>query len=479
MKRRGFIKVAGIGATALSMPNILASSFVGDKKPNVLFVFTDQHTLNAMSATGNPHLKTPALDKLAANGVTFTNSYCTSPVCGPARSSLLTGRMPHETGVDFNEQAPHSDIPNMGQVFREAGYKTLWAGKWHLPESYPSREGKSNKIAGFDIIPFYDPKKKNRHWVFGWNTDEALADAVVDVVKNKIPKEPFLLGVSFHNPHDICFYVRNKIFFTRLNEIENLPPLPENNGVDENEPELVKLLRTKDNYGFETARAKDFTDEEWQGYLYDYYRLVEMVDVEVGKILDAFEEEGLMDDTIIVFTADHGDGAASHKWHSKVVLYEESVAVPFIISYKGKISKNIIDDKHLVSGVDVLPTLCDYAGIKHPKKCTGKSLKPILDDPSLQGTEFVITELAPFLKSTLGGKYFDWRGRMVRTSEFKYCVYSNGERNEQLFDMVNDRGEMNNLAYNSKFRSVIKKHRNLLVQWIKDTDDDFKMPIFN
>jgi len=480
MKRREFIKTAGLGASALTMPNLLASCANGEKRPNVLFIFTDQHTLNAMSAVSNPHLKTPAMDRIAEHGVTFTNSYCTSPVCGPARSSMLTGLMPHETGVNFNEQAPHKDIPNMGHVFREAGYKTLWAGKWHLPESYPTRDDKKEEIPGFDAVPFYDPKKKNRHWVFGWNTDEALAEAVVDVVKNNRPEEPFFMGVSFHNPHDICFYVRNGIFFSNLNKIEDeLPPLPDNNGVDENEPELVQLCRTKDNYGFETAKAKNFTDKKWQGYLYDYYRLVELVDIEIGKILDVFEEEGLLEDTVIVFTSDHGDGAASHKWHSKVILYEESVAVPFIISHKGKTPKGVIDKKHLVSGVDILPTLCDYAGIMPPEKCHGKSLKPAIDNPELQGKEFVVAELAPFLKNTLGGGYHDWRGRMLRTSKYKYCVYSHGERNEQLFDMDNDSGEMNNLAYDLKFANEIKQHRKLLKQWIKETNDDFKIPEFS
>lgn len=475
MKRNNFIKIPSLVAFVFTVLLLMNACNKREKRPNVLFIFTDQHTYNALSAIGNPYLKTPAIDKLAKNGILFTNSYCTSPVCGPSRSSLLTGRMPHETGVVFNEETPRKDIPNIGQLFRKAGYTTAWAGKWHLPESYPTRDAGNNQIPGFDLIPFYDKSAGDMDWVFGWNTDSELADAVVDYVKSK-PDNPLFLGISFHNPHDICFYVRNPELFTPLDSIENIPPLPENNGFSKDEPELVQLCRTKDDYGFETSMAKHFSDKDWQGYLYDYYRLTERVDMEIGKVLDAFEKQGLLDNTIVVFTADHGDGAASHKWHSKVILYEESAAVPFIISYKGKITGNIIDDEHLVSGVDILPTLCNYAGIKIPNNVRGKSLKSVIENPALKEDGFVVTELAPFKKSTLGGKYFDWRGRMIRTSQYKYCVYSGGERNEQLFDMKKDRGETNNLAYNPAFVEIIKQHRGLLKQWIVETKDDFEMP---
>ena len=264
--------------------------------------------------------------------------------------------------------------------------------------------------------------------------------------------------------------------FTPLSEIANFPPLPENNAVAEDEPELVQLCRIKDAYGFENLWAKDFTDENWRGYLYDYYRLTEAVDKQVGRVIDALEQEGLMENTLIIFTSDHGDGAASHKWHSKLSLYEGPATVPFIISYGDKIPKGIVDQKHLVSGLDLLPTLCDYAGVEIPDHVIGRSIRPVIENFDLEGKEFIVTELAPFYRGALEGKYRDWRGRMVRTLDYKYCVYNQGERNEQLFDMNNDRGETTNLAYDPDMASVVAYHRTLLKEWLVKTDDNFIIP---
>ncbi|MDF9799361.1 arylsulfatase A-like enzyme [Catalinimonas alkaloidigena] len=107
------------------------------QRPNILIILTDQHINDGLSYLGNPNLNTPAMDALAAGGVYFTQSYCTSPVCGPARSSIITGRMPHETGVVWNSTDINPEYPTVGQIFQKAGYNTAWAGKWHLPESYP------------------------------------------------------------------------------------------------------------------------------------------------------------------------------------------------------------------------------------------------------------------------------------------------------------------------------------------------------
>lgn len=125
-----------------------------DKKSNIILIFTDQQNSNMMSGKGNPYLRTPAMDMLASEGLMFTHVYCTGPVCGPSRSSLISGRMPHETGVEWNGQTPREDIHNAGEIFRDAGYETVWAGKWHLPESYPQQANSKQKtIRGFDLLP--------------------------------------------------------------------------------------------------------------------------------------------------------------------------------------------------------------------------------------------------------------------------------------------------------------------------------------
>jgi arylsulfatase A-like enzyme len=159
MKRRNFLK---LGA-ALS---VTTSGCLGNYRrdpqqycvvpqkncdfPNILIVMTDQQTLNAMSSYGNPWVNTPYMDSLAAKGVRFTKSYCSMPICGPSRSSFITGLMPHQTGVNFNERPLQQDLPNLGKVFQQVGYKTIYFGKWHLPESYP--QGWFIDVPGFDYV---------------------------------------------------------------------------------------------------------------------------------------------------------------------------------------------------------------------------------------------------------------------------------------------------------------------------------------
>ena len=188
-------------------------------QPNVLLLLTDQQTLRAMSAYGNPHLHTPNMDTLARRGVRFSISYCTSPVCGPSRSSIVTGRMPHETGVNLNGATPDPSIPNLGQIFRKAGYETAWAGKWHLPASYPKPP--TGTIPGFDClhVPEGTPFR------LGDQTDAAVADQAIAFLKRKHDR-PWLLAVSLHNPHDICWWVRDEP--VQPINMHLLPPLPDN-----------------------------------------------------------------------------------------------------------------------------------------------------------------------------------------------------------------------------------------------------------
>ena len=174
MHRRQFLKTTSIVTLGL------LARCASPKRPNIMLIFTDQQTYRAMSCAGNPHLLTPAMDRLAHEGVRFEHAYCTSPVCGPARGSLITGLMPHSNGVEWNNGSSlNSDVPNMGRIFRENGYHTVWAGKWHLPESYPLRAGsKQKEIDGFELLPFYDSSKNWPEWGYGDVTDEPLAEAV-------------------------------------------------------------------------------------------------------------------------------------------------------------------------------------------------------------------------------------------------------------------------------------------------------------
>jgi len=451
--RRQFIRTGAAGFCALALGRRLAAA-EGKRRPNVLIITTDQQRVDAMSAVGNKRVKTPNMDSLAANGVYFTNSYCPYPLCSPSRAALHTSRMPHEIGVDHNSMAIDAEIPISGQVFREAGYDTGYAGKWHCPEVYPT-----GGMSGFEAL-----NKTTRTGKLAQLVDEETMNAAIEFIGRKREK-PFLAVASFINPHDICLPAGGNSLI--LDEVwkryqpaagAELPPLPANFGDTQDAPE-----------GFNRKVRRDQWDEnQWRRYIYAYYRMMEDVDRQVGQVLAALRRSGQEDNTIIIFTSDHGEGLASHRWTGKMMYYEEEAAVPLIVSWKGVTPAGRIDRKHLVSGLDVLPTICDYAGVKGPPAMRGRSLREIIEKPQQAGCEYVVSEMA-------NGPA---RSFMVRTSRHKYMAFpeTDGRTAEMFFDLQTDPGEMKNLAGQTAFAAEIERHRKLLAEWNKLTEQD-KHPI--
>jgi arylsulfatase A-like enzyme len=480
MKRRDFLKLgAAISVTTSGClgnykRNNSQQYCVSPQKncdfPNILILMTDQQTLNAMSSYGNPWVNTPYMDWLAAQGVRFTKSYCCMPVCAPSRSSFITGFMPHQAGVNFNAAAPQKNLPNLGKVFQQAGYKTVYFGKWHLPESYP--RGWFIDVPGFDYVSI--PRDISGIGLgLGDVTDNIVADQAIEFLRWKRPtNQPFLAVVAFHNPHDICYWARDKPL--KHVNLDKYPPLPTNFTLDPQEPEFIHWCREREChkhpcYAPELQYTKTWDEKQWRAYLQAYYHMTEQVDKAIGRVLGALQKAKLEDNTLIVFTSDHGDGAAAHHWVAKLMLYEESIAIPMVIAGKG-IPQGVVDDSHLVSNMDLLPTLCDYAGIAAPPT-TGISLKPLIEQPKQQtGRDYFVVELS------VDPKRPDMMGRAIRSQRYKYIVFSMGQRPEMLFDMENDPGETHNLAYNSPSKDIVVAHREQLTTWIKQTQDHFVMP---
>ena len=436
-----------------------------DPRPNVLFIFTDQQTIGAMSCSGNPHVNTPHMDRLAERGVRFTRSYCTGPVCGPARSSLVTGRMPHEVGVLFNGDTPDPAVPNMGHLFRDAGYEAAWCGKWHLPESY---------VHTFDGIPGFDNVARRREgpslFGLGDSVDFLYAMDAVFLLRWELEKIglPWLLCVSLHNPHDICHWTT--IPPLRHVNLDRYPPLPDNFAVPPDEPDVLQAIRAGLGAATnqEIVRTGGWDGAQWRAYREAYYHMAEQVDRAIGLILAALEQGGWLENTLVVFTSDHGDGSAAHRWVAKNSLYDEPTAVPFIVSFPGRVPEGVVDEEHLVSGLDVLPTVCDYAGVAAPPT-SGRSLRAAIEDPSAPWRDYVVAEL------TVGEREGPMLGRMVRSGRYKYCAYSAGAKREQLFDMVEDPGEMHDLSAQPTARAALDEHRAMLREWTRTTADAFPL----
>jgi arylsulfatase A-like enzyme len=437
---------AGLGALALGRRLWAVQN---KKRPNVLLITTDQQRVDAASVVGNRWVKTPNLDSLAAHGVYFTNSYCPYPLCSPSRAALHTSRMPHEIGVDHNNMVIDPQIPLSGQLFRAAGYDTSYAGKWHCPSVYPT-----DGIAGYEVLNTTTRTRKLAQAV-----DEATMDAAIGFIRRKREK-PFLAVVSFINPHDICLLAgeNSPLLADVWKRYEppagtELPPRPANFDDTQDAPA-----------GFPRRPRHDHWDENhWRRYIYAYYRMVEDVDRQIGQVLQALRQSGQEDDTLIIFTSDHGEGLASHRWTGKMMYYEEEAAVPLVVSWKGVTPAGRIDHEHLVSALDVLPTICDYAGVEGPAILRGQSLRPIIENPQRPGHECVVSEMA-------NGPT---RSFMLRTKRYKYMVFpgTGGRKQEMFFDLQTDPGEMKNLAAQPAFAAETERHRKLLADWNKLTEE--------
>jgi len=433
LTRRQFVKSGALGAAGLmaaTAPSRAAHAAAKTSRPNFLLIVTDQQNLDALSAHGNPYVHTPNLDRLARRGVYFLESHSTNPVCSPARSSVFTGRMPCETGVWTNDRPIHDSVPDMGQWLRRAGYETLYCGKWHLPAGYPVT------LKGFDVIPVGIGQ--------GDLVDSMVARLLEGYLHNRDRANPFLAVASLMQPHDICYWaIKNKAIVPeqlRFAHIaDQLPDLPPNHTA---RPRAPKNL---------ICGYNGFNEDQWRYYLYVYYRQVEMVDADIGRILDALEDSGQADNTLVIFTADHGEGAGRHMNVQKWYPYDEAVKVPLIVAGPGRVRANVQDADHLVSGLDVMSTVCDYAGIDAPEHCRGRSLRPLLEGNATEWREFVAAETHVI-------------GRVIRTAQYKYVKYKD-DPVEQLFDMKADPWETKNRYDEPGLADVLRDHRRLLAQW--------------
>jgi len=241
--------------------------------------------------------------------------------------------------------------------------------------------------------------------------------------------------------------------------MDQLPPVPENYVIPENEPDAVEGYMSPKATTPAVTMRKEYDEREWRIYRWIYCRLTELVDQHIQRILDELQNEGLEENTLIVFTSDHGNMDASHRLASKGLFYEESVKVPFLMKYRDVIPAGGVETGFLVStGLDILPTLCDYAGIKPPDTLLGMSVKLIAEGKRVRHRRrYVVSE--------------NGHGRMLRTRQYKYCVYDTGSIRESLVDILNDPGELINLAQDPKYQEVIITHRRLLQEWVDESDD--------
>ena len=444
-------------------------------QPNIIYVYVDQMSANMMSCAGNTYLKTPALDYIAKNGIRFTRAYTTNPVCSPARVSLMTGRFPSyfkdDKGNEIRENRASMKIPQVSQevanttiasYLKKANYELYFGGKEHLPESL------TPKALGFN--KFSDDERGE------------LVNKAADIIKEK-HKNPYFMVVSLINPHDICYLAlrekatsendaillkRAKVELATLDEAMKIPegiteedfytnycpPLPKNFEPQIDEPVAVKSLINA--RPFRKNAREHFTDNDWRHHRYAYHRLTEVMDREVQVILDAIKNSGQEENTLVIFSSDHGDMSASHRMEHKSTLYEESANIPFMAMWKGHIPAGKVNEVDLISnGIDLLPTVCDYANIEGVSDNRGKSLKPLFEGQDVAWRETLGVE------SEIGKMVVDKNG-------LKYVRYDLEGVEEQLLNLKQDPFETTHFTNDPKFKNDLERLRNIYnTEWFE------------
>ena len=394
---------------------------MANRKPNIVFIHADQLNANAISAYGNKFVKTPNIDFLVRGGVSFSASYSTNPVCCPARTSWYTGLMSSEHGVVWNDIAPRKDLVDIGTHLSGNGYDCYYTGKWHIP---PIRV-----TGGFQQL--------YKGTGMGEYTDAAVADVAEAFFNSREGDKPFFYNAGFLNPHDICFWTfgQNPAKYEYAAIVEDeLPPLPES--YDPNEPTCLG------------------SERNLRYYIYSYYRMVEMVDREVGRIVQAVLNSKYADNTLIIFSADHGEMKVAHNRFTKGVLDEDSARVPLVFYMPGSAQKDVVDRLHMVNGVDVTATILDYAGAGLlPEMKFGQSLRPIVEGKQCTFREYTVSET-----------YRPAMQTMIRKGDMKSLHSKDGVI---LYDLAADPNEMKDIAADQKYAAVVSEHKALYEKYRK------------
>lgn len=438
----------------------------GAPQPNILILCADQLSWLALPLAGNQHYQTPNIDRITRRGTAFAQCYTATPLCQPARAALWTGHFPHQTGVLSNGQnhpvppvPPH--LPALGEWFSRAGYRAAHFGKTH----------DAGALRGFEIEPV---RELAAHGVGSWpvtydtRQDRYATTKAVEFLRSPLGP-PFLAVADLNNPHNICDWIgANQGPHQDLPLEAGLPPLPPNFRDSDAEftqrPLPIQYLCCSHN---RLAQAARWSAANYRHYLAAYGHYLSRLDAEIGLILDALEARPDAAETLIVFMADHGDGLAAHGMVTKQVTFqEETMRVPFCFAGPG-VPPQVLDGP-LVSLLDLLPTLCDYAGLGVPPGLWGRSLASWLRGGPPGGAEH------PYVAAEWHTEWGDTiePGRMIRTPRYKYTRYLENQ-GEELYDLRSDPGETRTLIHDAAHASVLDKHRRLLEAHLAVTGDPF------
>jgi len=475
--RRDFLKTTGLGVAAVALPGCanlaIKPGQTKGRRPNILFLFTDDQRFDTIGALNNPEVHTPNLDRLVRRGTTFTHAFIqgstVGAVCVCSRAMLLTGKSLWRSIPEGRKPYGNESLDGMTlwpEVFRQAGYRTFGTGKWHNGRHSYARSftgggniffgGMSDHLAvpinDFDPTGSYAQEDRRMGEKF---SSVLFSDAAVEFIKGrKGIEQPFFAYVSYTAPHDPRMAPKE---FADLYPPEKiaLPPnfLPEH-------PFDNGDMRLRDEKLAPWPRTPAIVRE----HMAAYYAMITHVDAQIGRVLQALEESGQADNTLIIFTGDNGLAVGQHGLLGKQNLYDHSVRVPMILA--GPMVPPGKSNDALVCLYDLFPTSCELAGLESHADVEARSLAPLIAGQSARVRDVVL----------LAYRHFQ---RGIRTRDWKLITYNvAGRQHTQLFNVSRDPWEMNNLAEAPGYQDKVKELTALLKRELASTGDplDLNLP---
>ena len=479
--RREFIKTAGLSTAGFVLganKSFAASpSVVAARRPNLLLIFADQLGYQRCGYAGDNKARTPNIDKLAANAANFQNAVSNMPVCSAYRASLFTGKYTTSTGMVINELRLQTNHETFGKVLTRSGYQTAYIGKWHLYANQlghhyevinsfvppgPYRLGFDGYWAAYNFHHIYygayyhtDTPKKI---FYGDNVYEpdAQTDMMIDFIRKASKSDrPFSAFLSYGTPHDPW-------------EQNNVPAEYAEMFKDVSLPNPPNYKDTNDKYADDWGRLNPQQRKMIQTWRRLYYGMTANLDWNIGRLLNALEQAGISDNTIVVFTSDHGEMFGAHGRRAKNIFYEEAARIPFLIRWPNKIRAGTVSDA-CFSTVDIMPTILSLMDLPVPQSVEGMDLSHCALGG--RGAE----PQAAFMQNT--GACAAWEDghewRALRDQQYTYAVYR-VDKSELLFDNKNDPYQMNNLAGNSKYNQTLERFRRILAGKMESLNDTFE-----
>ena len=428
--------------------------------PNVVYLFSDEHRYQSMACSELPEIHTPHMARLTGQGISFTHCISNYPVCSPYRAILMTGRWPYQQGVIDNNIALSPDEMTIGKAFQAAGYRTGYIGKWHLGGLRAEPFGFEHSLIWSKTNTHYDrseyhPRNGTPVRPKGYNATLMTDQAIEFMTAHR--DEPFFLMVSWNPPHS------------------NFLDAPKDKKAQYPEDSLPRRQNTQlDNDTAGPADKRRIWKQNDGPHYRGYHAHVTAIDEELGRITAKLDELGIAQDTIVVYTSDHGSMLGSHGLGSKRQPYEESIRVPFLIRWPGTIPPGKAVDR-LFGTIDIMPTLCSLARVPVPETCVGLDFSQAIiaqggPTPESQPIMHISKENAS------GGNSHPapiFRG--VRTPRHTYAVYP--DRPWCLFDNDRDPYQLENLIDDPDKAELRTELHKMTAHWLAEAEDPFELPL--